>query len=214
LCVPARERARANSAGRQFAINILRWRGDTKAPTLLATSFDLSTFGYFQRGSVKEFITFFSRTLVERCARGQRMSVEHENYVVHIHVRGDGLSGVVVADAEYPSRVAFTALNSLLLGFHELHGEEWPTQMADVALPFPTLDKAIVEYQDPAKADKLMAIHQDLEKTINVVHQTIESVLDRGTKLENLVKQSEDLGMQSKLFYENAAAANRCCVLM
>jgi synaptobrevin family protein YKT6 len=196
-----------------FAINMLRWRGDTKGPVMLAQATDLSTFGYFQRSSVKEFITFFSRTLVERCTRGQRMSIEHESYVVHIHLRSDGLAGVVVADAEYHSRVAFTIINQLLLQFHELHSETWPTAMQDVALPFPQLDRAIVDFQDPAKADKLTKIHEDLEKTISVVHQTIESVLDRGTKLENLVKQSEDLGLQSKLFYDNAAKANSCCVI-
>jgi synaptobrevin family protein YKT6 len=190
-----------------YAINVLRFRGDTPHPTLLATSYDLSPFNYFQKSSVREFITFFSRTLVERATRGQRMSVDHENYVVHIHLRTDGLAGVVVADAEYPARVAFTAINALLLEFHTLHGETWPTATADVSLPFPKLDQAIVEYQDPAKADKLMAINKDLEKTIEVVHKTIESVLDRGTKLESLVKQSEDLGLQSKMFYDNAAAA-------
>jgi len=193
---------------------MMRWRADTEAPTMLASAFDLSTFGFFERRSVREFITFFCRTIVQRCAHGMRTSVNHENYVVHVHMRTDGLAGVVVADAEYPERVAFTAINSLLLNFHEMHGQTWPGTTADVALSFPPLDRAIAEFQDPAKADKLSAVQKDLDKTRGHVQKTMEALLDRGTQLDSLVAQSNDLSMQSKMFYENAAKANRCCVVM
>jgi synaptobrevin family protein YKT6 len=73
------------------------------------------------------------------------------------------------------------------------------------------MDSAIVDFQNPMNVDKLTKIHDDLEKTIIVVKKTIDSVLDRGTKLETLIKQSEDLGASSKLFYETAAKQNRCC---
>lgn len=192
----------------------MAWREPLEHPVMLANAFDLSSFGYFQRSSVKEFIVFFSRTLMERTTRGQRQSIDHEEYVVHIWLRSDGLGGVAVCDAEYPQRVAFTALNQLLSEFTDVHRETWPMMREDTSLPFPKLDTAIVDFQDPSKADKLTKIHEDLEKTISVVHKTIDSVLDRGTKLENLVKQSEDLGVQSKLFYNQAASANRCCVMM
>jgi synaptobrevin family protein YKT6 len=198
-----------------FAFALMVWRPENlEQPLMLANAFDLSSFGYFQRSSVKEFMIFFCRTLMQRTARSQRQSVDHENYVCHIHLRSDGLGGIAVCDQEYPQRVAYTALSNLLTEFHELHGEVWPTLKEDTILPFPKLDQAIVDFQNPANADKLTKIHEDLEKTISIVHKTIDSVLDRGTKLENLVKQSEDLGMQSKLFYQNAASANKCCTIM
>lgn len=197
-----------------FALNIMAFREHMDKPILFSSAFDLSSFGYFQRGTVKEFIQFFSRTLLERTARGQRQSVDHEDYIVHIHLRTDGLAGIAVCDKEYPQRVAYTALNQLLSEFTELHRETWPTLKEDTVLAFPSIEKAIVDFQDPAKADKLTKIHEDLEKTISVVHKTIDSVLDRGTKLENLVKESENLSASSKLFYDNAASANKCCVLM
>lgn len=34
-------------------------------------------------------------------------------YVCHVHVRSDGLAGVVISDHEYPGRVAFTLLNKV-----------------------------------------------------------------------------------------------------
>jgi synaptobrevin family protein YKT6 len=197
-----------------FGMLMLRWRDDTPKPVLLATAFDLYSFSFFQRSSVKEFIIFFSRTLLERTTRGQRQTVDHEQYTVHIHLRTDGLGCVFVADQEYPQRVAYSSMNQLLLDFHELQRDTWPLVTKDSELPFPKLQEVIVEWQDPTKADKLTKIHADLDKTIAIVHKTIDNVLDRGTKLETLVQQSEDLGMASKEFYKRAADANRCCVIM
>ena len=181
-------------------------------PIFLSTAHFLETVGYFQRGPVREFIAFFSRTVMATMARGLRQTVGHEDYAVHLWLRGDGLGAVAVCDRDYPQRVAFVVLSQLLAEFAALH-PEWSLCGQDATLPFPFLAKAIVDFQDPAKADKLTKIHGDLERTIGVVQTTIGKVLDRGVQLEELVKQSEDLGTQSKLFYKKAQEANGCCVL-
>ena len=36
-------------------------------------------------------------------------------YLCHVYVRNDSLAGVVIADSEYPSRVAFTLLEKVSL---------------------------------------------------------------------------------------------------
>ena len=35
------------------------------------------------------------------------------DYVCHTYVRSDSLSGVIIADHEYPQRVAYTLLNKV-----------------------------------------------------------------------------------------------------
>lgn len=45
-------------------------------------------------------------------------------------------------------------------------------------------------------------------------HKTIESVLERGEKIDNLVERSEDLSRQSKVFYTQAKKTNSCCTYM
>ena len=40
--------------------------------------------------------------------------------------------------------------------------------------------------QDPAQADKLTKIQRDLDETKIILHKTIESVLDRGEKLDQV----------------------------
>lgn len=81
---------------------------------LLKASSDLSNFGYFQRGSVEEFLKFTSKILVERSSLGSRSSVKEQEYIAHVFVRTDKLCGIIFSDQEYPKRVAHTLLNKVL----------------------------------------------------------------------------------------------------
>lgn len=65
----------------------------------------------------------------------------------------------------------------------------------------PQLGEYIVKYQDPRQADSIMKIQQELDETKIVLHKTIESVLERGEKIDNLVARSEGLSSASKMFY-------------
>jgi synaptobrevin family protein YKT6 len=79
------------------------------------------------------------------------------------------------------------------------------------ALVWPDLDEAVLKYQDPSAADQIMRIQRNLDETREVLHNTIEQVLQRGERLEDLVERSGELSGQSKLFYKQAKRANSCC---
>jgi synaptobrevin homolog YKT6 len=81
---------------------------------MLCNSTKLDDFGFFQRGSVKEMITFFAKTITKRTEMGTRQSVQNETYYVHVYMRTDGLCGCVTCDSEYPARVAFSLLQKVL----------------------------------------------------------------------------------------------------
>lgn len=57
-----------------YALNVL-YKGPTSA-TWLKSSYDLQSFGFFQRSSVQEFMAFFSKTIVERTVAASRQSVK------------------------------------------------------------------------------------------------------------------------------------------
>jgi len=65
----------------------------------------------------------------------------------------------------------------------------------------PQLGGYIQKYQDPKQADSILKIQQELDETKIVLHKTIESVLERGEKLDSLVERSRDLSVTSKQFY-------------
>ena len=68
----------------------------------------------------------------------------------------------------------------------------------------PELESYLRKYQDPKQADTIMRVQQELDDTKIILHKTIESVLDRGEKLDNLVDRSNALSAQSKMFYKTA----------
>jgi synaptobrevin homolog YKT6 len=176
----------------------------------LAHATALDSFGYFERGTVRQFTIFFSKTVAGRVGLGQRSSVEQREYVIHAHVRASGLGAVAVCDKEYPARVAFTLLMKIQEDFTTLHPESaW--SVGDAELPFPALNDMIVKYQNPREADAIMRMQNDLDETKVVLHNTIESLLDRGVKLDNLVEKSTDLSTHSKMFYQTAKKQNSCC---
>jgi synaptobrevin family protein YKT6 len=68
-------------------------------------------------------------------------------------------------------------------------------------LQMPELKEYIKKYQNPEEADSLMKIQKELDQTKIVMQKTIESVMERGEKIDDLVAKSDGLSAQSKLFY-------------
>jgi synaptobrevin homolog YKT6 len=62
----------------------------------LSSAADLSSFSFYQRGSVGEFMTFMARTVAERTAVGQRQSVQENSYTAHVYNPGllENLAGM------------------------------------------------------------------------------------------------------------------------
>ncbi|CAO3622808.1 unnamed protein product [Mucor hiemalis] len=76
------------------------------------------------------------------------------------------------------------------------------------------LTEYLRKYQDPQQADTIMKVQKELDETTAILHKTIDSVLQRGEKLDSLVDRSEALSNQSKMFYKTAKKTNSCCVVM
>jgi hypothetical protein len=55
-----------------------------------------------------------------------------------------------------------------------------------------------------------MKIQKELDETKIVLHKTIESVLERGEKIDTLVAKSDGLSAQSKMFYTQVRSQDRC----
>mmetsp|Transcript_7721 Transcript_7721/g.6901 ORF Transcript_7721/g.6901 Transcript_7721/m.6901 type:complete len:200 (+) Transcript_7721:50-649(+) len=196
-----------------LGIGILRYNSDVTEPVMLTQSCELSSFGFFQRSSVREMITFFNKTIAKRTPPGQRQSVQNQDYFVHVYMRVDGLCGCITCDAEYPPRVAFSILSKILEDFESFY-PTWKKENRNEVIVWPQLDESLVKYQDPANADQIMRIQRNLDETREVLHNTIDSVLQRGEKLEDLVEKSGELSAQSKLFYKQAKKANSCCAVV
>jgi len=135
---------------RLLAISILR--NDVEPAIQLASAQDLSTFGFFQRSSVGEFMTFFSKTVASRTQAGQRRDIEEksilsflkmtllicQDYVGHVYARTEGIVGVIISDKDYPYRVAYSLLSKILDEFLERYPLS-KIQTSTTGLDFPEL---------------------------------------------------------------------------
>jgi len=57
-------------------------------------------------------------------------------------------------------------------------------------------------------------IQNDLDKTKDIIINSMQQLMDRGERLEVLAQRSEDLSFQSKVFLEKSQDMNRCCVIL
>jgi len=196
-----------------FALSVLYKGADNKV-ILLDSAQELQQFGYFQRSSIKEFMEFTSKIIVERTHIGQRSCVKEQEYMCHTFVRSDSLSGVLISDHEYPTRVSQTLLTKVLEEFANRYPPaSWPGA-AMGSLSYPELAAHLTKYQDPKQADAMTKLQADLDETKIILHGAIEGILERGEKLDDLVEKSEGLSMQSKAFYKTAKKTNQCCTIL
>jgi len=185
-------------------------------PILLSKVLELSSFGFFQRGSMEEVCVFVSRSVVERMSSGSSISVQHKEYLCHAHETQSGLAGAVVCDNEYPQFVAFNIIKEALQLFASKYAnnQQQSTTTTDINLNVPGLPELLIKYQDPSEADKVLKVQKTLDETKEIIIQSIDSLLERGEKLDDLVQRSNDLSFQSKAFAKKADELNSCCTLL
>lgn len=184
-------------------------------PLILSSAVDVSNVGIWQRSSAREFLIFLSRTVAKRMQPMSRTQVNEKEHVLFAQSFANGsLVATAVADSEYNARVAFSMLANVSTQFAEQFRGQWEGATRDNALTWAFIDATLVKYQNPAEADQIMKIQKDIEDTKIIMHNAIDSVLERGEKIDHLVDLSADLGVASKSFYKGAKKTNSgCCVV-
>lgn len=135
-------------------------------------------------------------------------------YVGHVFVRSDNLAGVIVTDGLYPTRVAFSLINKITDEFINRYPRHTWANLTPQTTSYPELKSHLDKYQSPTEADPMMKVQRELDETKIILHKTMESLLQRGEKLDDLVAKSDQLSSQSKMFYKTAKKTNSCCYLM
>jgi len=195
-----------------FSIVIMRHNGPDTPPVFLSSEYDLSSFGFFKRGTVKELINFFMRQVIQRTLPGEKNVVDQGDYVCHAFVAGEGLCSAVVSDKEYPTRVGLSLAALVLQEFKSAHpSEKWAREQNDMALSTPAIAELLVAYQKPDEADNISKIQHNLDDIKVILHQSMDDLLKRGEKIENIIERSEDLSQSSKQFLWQAKKGNECC---
>lgn len=170
-----------SALSREMKVYLVAVSRHQKPPVLLAVQHDLSSFSFFQRGSVAEGMNFFVSTIVERTQPGGRQTVEQSNYTGHVYCRQDGLAACVICDSEYPQRTAFTVVAKIL---DEFTAKFPPNKQAfghaNTAQMYPELAQHLIKMQDPASQDPFMKVQKELDETKIVLVIFVDSAQDHG----------------------------------
>jgi synaptobrevin family protein YKT6 len=141
------------------------------------------------------------------------------DFLIHAYARAEGICGIVITDKDYPPSVPQSLLSKICDEFvskypRSAYANLSAEQAKKAPLLLPSLDTYIAKYQSPSEVQNLLKIRKELDETQTVLNKTLESLLERGTKLEDMVAKSDTLSSQSKMFYTQAKKQNSCCIVM
>ena len=183
-------------------------------PIILASAFQVDFVSIFQRGTLKNFINFHSRLVIERVQKDTHAQVQLEKGICYAFSSDDKIGVTMICDEEYPKRVAIDILLKVHDNFKLFQAQnnlDLNKIEDDTDVKFSYIETEIVEWQDPSKKDNIMKLQNELNDVQDIMRQNLNELLKREENLENLMEKSKDLSAASVNFYKQAKKTNRCC---
>ena len=180
--------------------------------------------------SRKQLMSLTAKKVAERTGPGVRSELEHGAYCCYTYGSSVGICAVMIANAVYPRLVAGQHLWEMIDEFTSQYPISHYQTIAqepknnDSLIPYPALQEHLKPntkeqpnektWQDPSKGVSISKMQKDLDEIQVIIYETIESVMERGEKLDQLVAKSQELSISSKMLYSQAKKQNSCCVCM
>jgi len=199
-----------------FGVLFFRWINPDTAPSLLGSAHHLPELYFWQKTSAKDVCLFAGREVTHRLHPGDAKSLKYKEYLCHariVTVDDVHIACVVMTDEQYPGRVVNTFIVKALDRFLEAHSLKEISQYRDkdVSLPCVGVEELLAAYQKPEEADTIMRLEKQLDETKETLVDTLDVLLRRGERLEDLSERSADLSYKSKAFLRNTEAMNAWC---
>ncbi len=185
-----------------YAISLFNIDNNNNTYKNITVSKNLSDFNYFSRYYINEFLDFTIDLLVKSYQNNPSQFIlipqKYDMNIIYFYLQkfNDRIC-VIITDNDYPKRCVNILSKNIINNYND------------------TLDlnKIIIESKQPENVDNLMKIQKDLDETKIILIESIESILERGQKLDDLVKKTTLLSDSSKTFYSRARKMNSCCVI-
>jgi len=163
------------------------------------------------QGDKMELFKNQAKQLLKKLNQGStaRMSIDSNPYIFH-YVIENGIVYLSLTDKGYPKRLAFLFLEEIARDFEadlkQDHGDNWMREVETVGRAYAfikfdrTIQKKRREYSDPASSANVRKLTDDLQTIQTVMRKTIDDVLDRGNKLDDVAEISKNLADESKRY--------------
>lgn len=188
--------------------------GNPVEPKIVFSSFNLSSFGFFEQSTVQELCTFISRECAKKASKVSFELMTHLAYNVHIKSLNSGYVFTCVADDAYPVLAARSFLNKTDEIFQTINHDSYLNTNRDISLDVPELNELFLTCQDPTQVDKIVAIRAELDDTKKIIHETIDVISEQGESVDDLSGKSEKLNTNSNRSVIHTQSLNSCCHIL
>ena len=195
-----------------ISIHIFSLNGEK--PIILSSAYEVSFVSMFQRSTLKQFLVFHSRLIMERANPEQNLEVTLEKGICYACTNSDKIGATMICDEEYPKRVAVDLLLKILDQFNSFVYQnkiDVKKYNTDTDLKFNYIQQIIKEWQNPNEKDNILKLQGELNEVQNIMKKNLDELLKREENLYSLMAKSKDLSATSVNFYKKAKATNSCC---
>ena len=128
----------------------------------------------------------------------------------HVYVRYDSLVGVCFSDQEYPISAAHGLLTNLLDEFTaNVPKSKWHDELAVPEFKF-VIERYLEIYQNPEPPTPFTKMRYNFVETRIMQYDSMEELLNRGEKLDNLIERTTKLTDSSKILHNSTKKINPC----
>ena len=138
-----------------------------------------------------------------------RLSLNHEQYQFHM-LSDDTVVMVCVCDEKFPRKVAFTLLDEMKKQFLRMYIEPVHTLSSSICNQFRDPLKELMDKHSENDGNaKVREIKGALEDVKGIMVQSIDKVIERGSKIDTIVERSEELDTAAEGFRKSARAVKQ-----
>jgi synaptobrevin family protein YKT6 len=173
--------------------------------TLLYKNFNLSDFYFYTHHKIKSTIIEVANDSVKNLDKKKFYKITEtlndKIFYIYIYTTKDKIY-IALTDEEYPSTVILEFVHEIDIAYGDnINNDE-------------VLQNIWTKYQDPIQISKLLQVKEELEKTKKVMLESVDKILERGDKIEDLIIKTDQLECSSHAFKIKAKQLNSCCNIL
>jgi synaptobrevin homolog YKT6 len=187
-----------------------------KEPITLYNAYYSSKFPFFARSNIKKILIEIGREIIKRIKSDTFYSIKVDkdniNGIVHGYVN-NGIGCIIIDDNKNHTEHIKGFLKKSLMIMSE-QASHYEIIKSDIYLTNKELDKFFIDGNDELKNDKLIQVRNEVDVTKAVILDSIDALLERGEKIEDLLIRNETLEKEAREYLKRTKDLNRCCQII
>ena len=167
--------------------------------SLLHNNFNLNDFYFYTHNKIKSGIIELANATIKNIDKQKFYQITETfndiTFYIYIYTHNNRIY-IVLADEEYPKIAILEFIQELIINEQDAFEKIWQ------------------KYQDPIQINKILQVKKNLEDTKKIMLDSVDKILERGEKIEDLIDKTDQLNTSSEVFRIKAKQLNSCCNIL